>query len=133
MYYIRSLGCIAYHLLCGRPPFDTNSLMHLVQMMKDQSIIWPNSVSPVCQNFLEQLLQKNPLERLTWPGLLEHDFVKNRVFTKDENENSNVSSRVEDIVSPLNTLTINEEEDEEAEKETSGSSSSHELTSIEDT
>lgn len=143
-----SLGCIAYHLLCGKPPFDTKCLMHLVQMMKDQSIIWPNTVSAVCQNFLEQLLQKNPLQRLTWPGLLEHEFLKNKVYTMDMNQNEeiDVSTEFDDIVSPLNSLTINEdteedddeEEDEEEEegegdKDHSDSSTSHDITSIEET
>lgn len=139
-----SLGCIAYHLLCGKPPFDTKCLMHLVQMMKDQSIIWPNTVSAVCQNFLEQLLQKNPLQRLTWPGLLEHEFLKNKVYTMDMNQNEeiDVSTEFDDIVSPLNSLTINEdteedddeeEEEGEGDKDHSDSSTSHDITSIEET
>jgi len=125
--------------------------MHLVQMMKDQPIIWPNTVSAVCQNFLEQLLQKNPLQRLTWPGLLEHEFLKNKVYTMDmdQNEEIDVSTEFDDIVSPLNSLTINEdteedddeeeeEEDEEEEegeedKDHSDSSTSHDITSIEET
>ncbi|XP_029347113.1 serine/threonine-protein kinase fused isoform X2 [Acyrthosiphon pisum] len=135
-----SLGCIAYHLLCGKPPFDTKCLMHLVQMMKDQPIIWPDTVSAVCQNFLEQLLQKNPLQRLTWPGLLEHEFLKNKVYMidMDQNEEIDVSTEFDNIVSPLNSMKINEEEEEdleeeEGDKELSDSSSGHDFTSIEDT
>lgn len=120
------MGCIAYHLLCGRPPFDTKCLMHLVQMMKDQPITWPNTVSPVCQNFLEQLLKKNPMERLTWPGLLEHEFVKNRVFVVDQ-EVFDISAELNDIVLPLNSMKITEEET------TTDSSSNHDLTSIDET
>lgn len=129
----RSLGCIAYHLLCGKPPFDTKCLMHLVQMMKDQPIIWPDNVSTVCKNFLEQLLQKNPLQRLTWPGLLEHEFIRNKVYTMDmdQHEDINVSTEFDDIVSPLHSMKIIEEEDED--EETSNSSTGHDLTSIEDT
>lgn len=138
-----SLGCIAYHLLCGKPPFDTKCLMHLVQMMKDQPIIWPDTVSAVCQNFLEQLLQKNPLQRLTWPGLLEHEFLKNNVYVVDvdQNEEIDVSTEFDNIVSPLNSMKINEEEEdleeeeeeEEGDKEPSDSSTGHDFTSIEDT
>lgn len=96
-------------------------------MMKEQPIAWPNTVSPICQNFLKQLLQKNPLERLTWPDLLNHEFIKTQVFTVDEIENSDNSSELDDILFPLNSIKINKEED------TSDSSTSHELTSIEDT
>ncbi|XP_022168998.1 serine/threonine-protein kinase fused isoform X4 [Myzus persicae] len=135
-----SLGCIAYHLLCGKPPFDTKCLMHLVQMMKDQPIVWPDTVSVVCQNFLEQLLQKNPLQRLTWPGLLDHEFLKNKVYMidMDQNEEIDFSTEFDDIVSPLNSMKINEEEEleveeEEGDKEPSDSSTGHDFTSIEDT
>lgn len=138
------MGCIAYHLLCGKPPFDTKCLMHLVQMMKDQPIVWPDTVSAVCQNFLEQLLQKNPLQRLTWPGLLEHEFLKNKVYIidMDQNEEIDFSTEFDDIVSPLNSMKINEEEEleeeddeeeEEGDKEPSDSSTGHDFTSIEDT
>jgi len=117
--------------------------MHLVQMMKDQPIIWPDTVSAVCQNFLEQLLQKNPLQRLTWPGLLEHEFLKNNVYVVDvdQNEEIDVSTEFDNIVSPLNSMKINEEEEdleeeeeeEEGDKEPSDSSTGHDFTSIEDT
>lgn len=132
------MGCIAYHLLCGKPPFDTKCLMHLVQMMKDQPIIWPDTVSAVCRNFLEQLLQKNPLQRLTWPGLLEHEFLKNKVYMidMDQNEEIDISTEFDNIVSPLNSMRINEEEEdveEEGDKEPTDSSTSHDFTSIEDT
>lgn len=100
--------------------------MHLVHMMKDQPIIWPNTVSSVCQNFLEQLLQKNPLERLTWPKLLEHEFVKNRVYTMDQYLDFDFSES-SDIVSSLKLMKINEED------VTSDSSTDHDSTSSEDT
>lgn len=101
--------------------------MHLVQMMKEQPIAWPNTVSPICQNFLEQLLQKNPLERLSWPDLLDHEFVKMLVLNVDRIEDWDNLSELNDIVLPLNSLKISEEED------TSDSSTGHDLTSIEDT
>lgn len=100
--------------------------MHLVQMMKEQPIVWPNTVSPICQNFLEQLLKKDPLKRLTWPDLLDHEFIRIPVFTVDETDDSDNSSELDDILFPLNSIKINEEE-------TSDSSTSHDLTSIEDT
>lgn len=100
-------------------------------MMKDQPIIWPNTVSRACQDFLEQLLQKNPLERLTWPGLLEHEFVKNRVLIIDPLQDCDVSSDIDNVTFPFNSMQIIEEE-EEQEEDTTNSSTEHELTSLED-
>ncbi|PSN39585.1 hypothetical protein C0J52_18754 [Blattella germanica] len=55
-----SLGCIIYELLVGTPPFCTTSILHL------------------------GLLEKDPALRLTWPELLEHPFVKNKVLVLKE-------------------------------------------------
>lgn len=96
-------------------------------MMKEKQIVWPSTVSPVCRNFLEQLLRKNPLKRLTWPNLLDHQFVKNKVFIASQHGDSDISSEMNDIVFPLNSMKIKEEEIN------SDSSSSHDLTSIEET
>lgn len=97
-------------------------------MMKEEQIIWPYTVSHVCRSFLEQLLRKDPLKRLTWPNLLDHQFVKNRVFIAGLQEDSDISSEINDTVVPLASMKIKEEEEI-----TSDSSSSHELTSIEET
>ena len=74
-----SLGCIIYELIVGAPPFKTNSVLLLFNMIRHTEIKWPEDVSESCISFLQGLLKKNPKERLTWPHLLDHDFVKDRV------------------------------------------------------
>ncbi|XP_024870145.1 serine/threonine-protein kinase fused isoform X1 [Temnothorax curvispinosus] len=75
-----SLGCIVYELVVGAPPFQTNSILHLVKLIKFEKIKWPDFISPTCKSFLEGLLQKDPSQRLTWPDLLQHPFVKDRII-----------------------------------------------------
>ncbi|XP_076388520.1 STKc_STK36 domain-containing protein fused isoform X1 [Megachile rotundata] len=74
-----SLGCIVYELVVGSPPFQTTSILHLVRLIRFEAIKWPDFISQSCKSFLQGLLQKDPLQRLTWPALLEHPFVKNRI------------------------------------------------------
>ncbi|XP_072744160.1 serine/threonine-protein kinase fused isoform X2 [Anoplolepis gracilipes] len=75
-----SLGCIVYELVVGTPPFQTYSILHLIKLIRFEAIKWPDFISPNCKSFLQGLLQKDPSQRLTWPALLEHPFVKDRII-----------------------------------------------------
>ena len=43
-----SLGCILYELHTGAPPFYTNSIFHLVQLIVRDSVRWPDTMSDTC-------------------------------------------------------------------------------------
>ncbi|KAM7374226.1 hypothetical protein PAMP_006897 [Pampus punctatissimus] len=75
-----SLGCILYELHTGAPPFYTNSIFHLVQLIVRDSVRWPDTMSDTCTNFLKGLLTKDPQKRLSWPDLLHHPFVADGVL-----------------------------------------------------
>ncbi|XP_051157218.1 serine/threonine-protein kinase fused [Leptopilina boulardi] len=75
-----SLGCIVYELVVGIPPFQTTSILHLIKLIRFESVKWPSHITSICKSFLEGLLQKDPSQRLTWPSLLEHPFVKDRII-----------------------------------------------------
>lgn len=51
--FFRSLGCIVYELVVGAPPFQTNSILHLVKLIKFEAINWPDFISSTCKSFLE--------------------------------------------------------------------------------
>lgn len=85
-----SLGCIAYELFTGQPPFYTNSIFQLVTMILKDKIKWPEmkesendpdkeKASPEFLSFLKGLLEKDPKKRLNWPDLLNHPFVRDQV------------------------------------------------------
>lgn len=71
-----SLGCIAYELLVGSPPFYTQYIIQLVQLIQYESVKWPEFLSPDCKSFLDGLLQKQPDKRLSWHEILKHPFLK---------------------------------------------------------
>lgn len=75
-----SLGCIAYELVTGHPPYTTSSILQLVKMVRAEPIKWPNYLSDSCLSLLRGLLQKNPASRLSWPYLLYHPFIYSDVI-----------------------------------------------------
>ncbi|XP_059487981.1 serine/threonine-protein kinase 36 [Neocloeon triangulifer] len=79
-----SLGCIVYELLVGIPPFKSSSVLHLVRLIHNEQIRFPEYVSQECVAFLQGLLQKDPNDRLTWPDLLHHPFLKGNVVIQQD-------------------------------------------------
>ncbi|XP_036436912.1 serine/threonine-protein kinase 36 [Colossoma macropomum] len=84
-----SLGCILYELHTGAPPFYTNSIFHLVQLIVKDPVKWPENMSEGCMSFLKGLLTKDPQKRLAWPDLLKHPYVADGVIVlSDEGSSS---------------------------------------------
>lgn len=51
--FFRSLGCIVYELIVGSPPFQTNSILHLIKLIRFEAIKWPDFISSHCKSFLQ--------------------------------------------------------------------------------
>ncbi|XP_075705140.1 serine/threonine-protein kinase 36 [Rhinoderma darwinii] len=79
-----ALGCIVYELLVGTPPFYTHSIFQLVSIITQQPVRWPRGVSAELKDFLQGLLTKDPALRLSWPGLLTHPFIKDKVVVLED-------------------------------------------------
>ena len=75
-----SLGCIIYEMLAGESPFNTHSILRLIQLIKYSCIKWPSFLSSTCISFLKGLLVNNPQRRMTWDEILEHKFVKGNIL-----------------------------------------------------
>jgi fused len=69
------LGVILYELFVGQPPFYTNSIYTLIQLIVKDPVKYPDNMSFEFKSFLKGLLNKAPNERLDWPDLLNHPFI----------------------------------------------------------
>ncbi|CAH0406576.1 unnamed protein product [Chilo suppressalis] len=79
-----SLGCIVYELMAGQPPFCTMSIWQLVRMIKHKPVQWPSFISIDARSFLQGLLHKDPMKRMSWPEILEHQFVMGHILILPE-------------------------------------------------
>jgi fused-like protein len=79
-----SLGVILYELFHGKPPFYTNNLYSLIQLIVRDPVKFPDNMGPEFKSFLKGLLNKAPSERLAWPDLLNHPFIKESDQEKNE-------------------------------------------------
>lgn len=73
-----SVGVILYEVIFGYAPFVSNSLVELEKkILDDVPIHIPTHVmlSETCKDLLRQLLQRNPLQRITFDQFFSHPFV----------------------------------------------------------
>ncbi|CAD8144028.1 unnamed protein product [Paramecium octaurelia] len=70
-----SLGVILYELFVGQPPFYTNQIYSLIQLIIKDPVKYPDNMSSQFMSFLKGLLNKTPSQRLGWPELLNHPFI----------------------------------------------------------
>lgn len=71
-----SLGVILFELYVGQPPFYTNNIYSLINLIVQEPVKYPPSMSKEFKSFLQGLLHKNPAKRLNWPHLSLHPFVR---------------------------------------------------------
>lgn len=70
-----SLGVVLFELATGRPPFYTDRILSLIQMIVNEPVRYPSTMTPAFQHFLARLLNKDPSRRLSWPAILNHPFI----------------------------------------------------------
>ncbi|EJT98171.1 Pkinase-domain-containing protein [Dacryopinax primogenitus] len=70
-----SFGVVLYVLVCGRVPFDDQSMPALHAKIKRGVVEYPNWLSQECKNLLARMLVTNPALRATLTEVLNHPWM----------------------------------------------------------
>ncbi|KAL0451106.1 UNVERIFIED_CONTAM: Serine/threonine-protein kinase ATG1c [Sesamum latifolium] len=77
-----SVGTILYQLVTGKTPFTGNNQIHLLQnIIRSTDLQFPpeaKDLSPDCMDLCKKLLQRNPVERLTFEEFFNHPYLSQR-------------------------------------------------------
>ncbi|ORY31949.1 hypothetical protein BCR39DRAFT_524745 [Naematelia encephala] len=72
---IWSFGIVLYVLVCGKVPFDDQSMPALHAKIKRGIVEYPAWLSAECKSLLGRMLVTNPLERATLTEVMAHPFM----------------------------------------------------------
>ncbi|WWC85589.1 uncharacterized protein L201_000453 [Kwoniella dendrophila CBS 6074] len=70
-----SFGIVLYVLVCGKVPFDDQSMPALHAKIKRGACEYPAWLSSDCKHLLSRMLVTNPQERATLTEVLQHPFL----------------------------------------------------------
>jgi serine/threonine protein kinase len=70
-----SLGVLCYELLVGKPPFETESHDGTYKKIVKVEYKCPSTMSPDAIDLIGKLLRKNPSERLSLEGVMQHKWI----------------------------------------------------------
>ena len=74
-----SIGSICYDLLIGKSPFDSEKIEELSQKINEGNYYLPITLSKETISFLRSMLKFDSNKRLSYCGLINHQFLKKNV------------------------------------------------------
>lgn len=78
------LGVLCYEFLVGKPPFESESMNDTYSRISRVDLHFPSYVSPDARDVITKLLKRNPSERLSLDGVLQHPWIKKHVAASSE-------------------------------------------------
>ncbi|KAK3672585.1 Serine/threonine-protein kinase [Recurvomyces mirabilis] len=70
-----SFGIVLYVLVCGKVPFDDQSMPQLHAKIKRGNVEYPPWLTPECRGLIARMLNTNPQERATLQEIMSHPWM----------------------------------------------------------
>ncbi|KAK3176347.1 hypothetical protein OEA41_007670 [Lepraria neglecta] len=82
---IWSFGIVLYVLVCGKVPFDDQSMPQLHAKIKKGVVDYPTWLSPECKNLISRMLVTDPKQRASLGEILNHPWITKGFNAPPEN------------------------------------------------
>lgn len=82
---IWSFGIVLYVLVCGKVPFDDQSMPQLHAKIKKGVVDYPTWLSPECKNLISRMLVTDPKQRASLGEILNHPWITKGFNSPPEN------------------------------------------------
>ncbi|KAF2189554.1 serine/threonine protein kinase-like protein Kin1 [Zopfia rhizophila CBS 207.26] len=82
---IWSFGIVLYVLVCGKVPFDDQSMPQLHAKIKKGHVDYPPWLSAECRNLIHKMLQTDPSQRMTLSEIMNHPWLTKGFNSPPEN------------------------------------------------
>ncbi|KAG4033425.1 hypothetical protein MFRU_005g04320 [Monilinia fructicola] len=80
-----SFGIVLYVLVCGKVPFDDQSMPALHAKIKRGIVDYPNWLSPECKHLISRMLVTDPKQRATLQEIMTHQWMTKQYGGPPEN------------------------------------------------
>ncbi|KAF8867339.1 Pkinase-domain-containing protein [Acephala macrosclerotiorum] len=80
-----SFGIVLYVLVCGKVPFDDQSMPALHAKIKKGIVDYPNWLSPECKGLISRMLVTDPKQRATLQEIMNHPWMTKGFGSPPEN------------------------------------------------
>ncbi|MCJ1468699.1 serine/threonine-protein kinase KIN2 [Pseudocyphellaria aurata] len=82
---IWSFGIVLYVLVCGKVPFDDQSMPQLHAKIKKGIVDYPSWLSPDCKNLISRMLVTDPKQRASLGEIMNHAWITKGFNVSPEN------------------------------------------------
>lgn len=76
-----AIGCLAYELLVGYPPFTANTQQQVVQNINNMQVQYPKKMSEDAIDFIKGALARIPHDRATTTELIKHPWIQQHMVS----------------------------------------------------
>lgn len=80
-----SFGIVLYVLVCGKVPFDDQSMPQLHAKIKKGHVDYPPWLSAECRGLIHRMLQTDPAQRITLGEIMNHSWLTKGFNSPPEN------------------------------------------------
>lgn len=81
-----AIGCVLYHMLTGKRPFDAPTQYLLIKAILDQDPQFPVTFDPTAKDLVVKLLAKDPMKRPTIEEIMSHPYFSSITSWEKLNE-----------------------------------------------